>query len=152
MVDDAAILAATLEPPPDKLAVTHWSTRLLAGELGVGDATVARAWRRYGIKPWRRETFKFSTDPQFEDKLRRRRRAVPEPAAEGGRAVRGREVPDAGAWTAPQPSLPMRQGRAGQVTHDYKRNGTTTLFAALDVLTGKVIGAVPAPAPAQAEF
>ena len=70
VVDDAAILAATLEPPPDKLAVTHWSTRLLAGELGVGDATVARAWRRYGIKPWRRETFKFSTDPQLEAKVR----------------------------------------------------------------------------------
>ena len=70
VVDDAAILAATLEPPPDKLAVTHWSTRLLAGELGVGDATVARAWRRYGIKPWRRETFKFSTDPQLQAKVR----------------------------------------------------------------------------------
>jgi transposase len=64
-VDDAAILAATLEPPPNKLGVTHWSTRLLAGQLGVGDATVARAWRRYGVKPWRRETFKFSTDPSL---------------------------------------------------------------------------------------
>jgi transposase len=64
-VDDAAILAATLEPPPNKLGVTHWSTRLLACQLGVGDATVARAWRRYGVKPWRRETFKFSTDPSL---------------------------------------------------------------------------------------
>ena len=69
-VDDAAILAATLEPPPAKLSVTHWSTRLLAGELGIGDATVARAWRRYGLKPWRRETFKFSTDPELEAKIR----------------------------------------------------------------------------------
>ena len=69
-VDDAAILAATLEPPPDSLAVTHWSSRLLGRQLGVGDATVARAWRRYGVKPWRRETFKFSTDPELEAKVR----------------------------------------------------------------------------------
>ena len=69
-VDDAAILAATLEPPPATLAVTHWSTRLLASQLGVGDATVARAWRKYGIKPWRTETFKFSTDPELEAKVR----------------------------------------------------------------------------------
>ena len=69
-VDDAAILAATLEPPAEHLAVTHWSTRLLAGQLGIGDATVARAWRKYGIKPWRRETFKFSTDPELEAKIR----------------------------------------------------------------------------------
>ncbi len=68
-VDDAAILAATLEPPPDSLAVTHWSSRLLGRHLGVGDATVARAWRRYGIKPSRRETFKFSTDPELEAKV-----------------------------------------------------------------------------------
>ncbi len=59
-----------MEPPPARLAVTHWSTRLLAAELGVGDATVARAWRRYGIKPWRRQTFKFSTDPELEAKVR----------------------------------------------------------------------------------
>ncbi|MGP3709243.1 helix-turn-helix domain-containing protein, partial [Gordonia paraffinivorans] len=69
-IDDAEIIAATLEPPPARLAVTHWSTRLLAAELGVGDATVARAWRRYGIKPWRRQTFKFSTDPELEAKVR----------------------------------------------------------------------------------
>jgi transposase len=69
-VDDAAIIAATLESPPERLAVTHWSTRLLAGHLGIGDATVARAWRKYGVQPWRRETFKFSTDPQLEAKVR----------------------------------------------------------------------------------
>lgn len=54
-IDDAAMLAATLDPPPDTLGVTHWSTRLLATQLGIGDATVARAWRKYRIKPWRRE-------------------------------------------------------------------------------------------------
>ncbi len=69
-VEDSAIIAATLDPPPDSLAVTHWSSRLLGKHLGVGDATVARAWRRYRVQPWRRETFKFSTDPQLEAKVR----------------------------------------------------------------------------------
>ena len=69
-VDDAAIIAATLEPPPARLGVTHWSSRLLARQLGIGDATVARAWRRYRVQPWRRETFKFSTDPELEAKVR----------------------------------------------------------------------------------
>lgn len=69
-VDAAAIVAATLESPPESLAVTHWSSRLLGRHLGVGDATVARAWRHYGVKPWRRETFKFSTDPELEAKVR----------------------------------------------------------------------------------
>jgi hypothetical protein len=69
-IEDAAILAATLDPPPAALGVTHGSTRLLAGQLGIGDATVARAWRKYCIKPWRRETFKFSTDPELEAKVR----------------------------------------------------------------------------------
>lgn len=69
-IDDAQIIAATLDPPPATLGVTHWSTRLLAAHLGIGDATVARAWRRYCLKPWRRETFKFSTDPELEAKVR----------------------------------------------------------------------------------
>jgi hypothetical protein len=64
------IITATLEPPPKPLGVTHWSTRLLAGHLGIGAATVARAWRKYGVQPWRRETFKFSTDPELEAKVR----------------------------------------------------------------------------------
>ena len=70
VVDDAAIIADTLEPPPEKLGVTHWSSRLLGKHLGVGDATVARAWRKYHLKPWRRETFQFSTDPEPEAKVR----------------------------------------------------------------------------------
>jgi transposase len=65
-IDDSDIIAATLEPPADRLGVAHWSTRLLGSVLGISDATVARAWRRYGVQPWRRETFKFSTDPQLE--------------------------------------------------------------------------------------
>ncbi len=69
VVDDAGIIAATLEPPPEKLGVTHWSSRLLGKYLGIGDATVARAWRKYHVKPWRRETFKFSTDPELGAKV-----------------------------------------------------------------------------------
>jgi len=69
-IDEAAVVAATLEPPPDSLGVTHWSSRLLGKHLGVGDATVARAWRKYRVQPWRRETFKFSTDPEMEAKVR----------------------------------------------------------------------------------
>jgi hypothetical protein len=68
-IDDAQIIAATLDPPPASLAVTHWSSRLLGKHLGIGDATVARAWRAYRVQPWRRETFKFSTDPELEAKV-----------------------------------------------------------------------------------
>ena len=64
-VDHAAIVTATLTPPPKSLGVTHWSTRLLAARLGVSAATVARAWRAYGIKPWREQSFRFSTDPEL---------------------------------------------------------------------------------------
>ena len=69
-IDAAQIIAATLEPPPESLGVTHWSSRLLAQHLGISDATVARAWRAYRVQPWRRETFKFSTDPELEAKVR----------------------------------------------------------------------------------
>ncbi len=68
-VDEDAIVTATLSPPPDSQGVTHWSTRLLATHLGVGDATVARCWRKYLVQPWRRETFKFSTDPELVAKV-----------------------------------------------------------------------------------
>src|SRR4051812_24843288 len=69
-IDDADIIAATLEPPPAWLAVTHWSSRLLGKHVGIGDATVARAWRAYRVQPWRQATFKFSTDPELEAKVR----------------------------------------------------------------------------------
>jgi transposase len=68
--DDVAVVLATLEPPPERLGVTHWSSRLLAGQLGISNVWVARIWRKWGLQPWRRETFKFSTDPQLEAKVR----------------------------------------------------------------------------------
>ena len=136
-VDDAAILAATLEPPPAKLSVTHWSTRLLAGELGLGDATVARAWRRYGVKPWRRETFKFSTDPELEAKIRDVIGLYLNPP-EKAIVLCVDEKSQIQALDRTAPILPLRPGLPEKATHDYKRNGTTTLFAALEVATGKV--------------
>ena len=67
--DEAAVVTATLEPPPERLGVTHWSSRLLARELGVSNYTIAEVWRAYGLQPWRTETFKFSTDPELEAKV-----------------------------------------------------------------------------------
>jgi transposase-like protein/transposase len=136
-IDDAAILAATLDPPPDKLGVTHWSTRLLAAHLGIGDATVARAWRKYGVKPWRRETFKFSTDPELEAKVRDVVGLYLDPP-EKAIVLCVDEKSQIQALNRTAPILPVRPGLPEKATHDYQRNGTTTLFAALEVATGKV--------------
>jgi DNA invertase Pin-like site-specific DNA recombinase len=68
--DDVAVVVATLEPPPQSLGVTHWSSRLLGDHLGISFATVARIWRKWKLQPWRIETFKFSTDPELEAKIR----------------------------------------------------------------------------------
>jgi hypothetical protein len=136
-VDDAAIIAATLEPPPDSLAVTHWSSRLLGRHLGIGDATVARAWRRYGVKPWRRETFKFSTDPELEAKVRDVVGLYLNPP-DKAIVLCVDEKSQIQALNRTQPILPMRPGLPEKATHDYQRNGTTTLFAALEIATGKV--------------
>ncbi len=137
-VDDAAILAATLEPPPATLAVTHWSTRLLASQLGVGDATVARAWRKYGIKPWRTETFKFSTDPELEAKVRDVVGLYLNPPT-NAIVLCVDEKSQIQALNRTAPILPVRPGLPEKATHDYKRNGTTTLFAALEIATGRVV-------------
>lgn len=136
-VDDAAIVAATLEPPPSSLAVTHWSSRLLGRHLGIGDATVARAWRRYGVKPWRRETFKFSTDPELEAKVRDVVGLYLDPP-EKAIVLCVDEKSQIQALNRTQPILPMRPGLPEKATHDYQRNGTATLFAALEIATGKV--------------
>jgi transposase len=136
-VDDAAIIAATLEPPPDRLGVTHWSSRLLGRHLGIGDATVARAWRRYGVKPWRRETFKFSTDPELAAKVRDVVGLYLDPP-EKAIVLCVDEKSQIQALNRTAPILPLRPGLPEKATHDYQRNGTTTLFAALEVATGKV--------------
>ena len=139
-IEDAAIIAATLEPPPESLGVTHWSTRLLAGQLGIGDATVARAWRTYGVKPWRRETFTFSTDPQLEAKVRDVVGLYLNPP-EKAVVLCVDEKSQIQALDRTAPILPMRPGLPEKATHDYKRNGTTTQFAALEVATATVTDA-----------
>jgi transposase len=139
-VDDVAIIAATLEPPPRRLEVTHWSCRLLAAELKIGHATVARAWRSYGVQPWRRETFKFSTDPELEAKVRDVIGLYLNPP-HNAVVLCVDEKSQIQALDRTAPILPLRPGLPEKATHDYKRNGTTTLFAALDVATGKVTDA-----------
>jgi hypothetical protein len=136
-IDDAAIIAATLEPPPEKLGVTHWSSRLLGKHLGIGDATVARAWRKYHVKPWRRETFTFSTDPELEAKVRDVVGLYLYPP-QNAIVVCVDEKSQIQALNRTAPILPLRPGLPEKATHDYKRNGITTLFAALEVATGKV--------------
>ena len=136
-IDDAQIIAATLEPPPAKLAVTHWSSRLLGKHLGIGDATVARAWRAYRVQPWRQGTFKFSTDPELEAKARDVVGLYLDPPRNAV-VLCVDEKSQIQALNRTQPILPVRPGLPEKATHDYKRNGTTTLFAALEVATGTV--------------
>jgi transposase-like protein/transposase len=136
-IDDAQIIAATLEPPPARLAVTHWSSRLLGRHLGIGDATVARAWRAYRVQPWRQGTFKFSTDPELEAKVRDVVGLYLDPPR-NAIVLCVDEKSQIQALDRTQPILPVRPGLPERATHDYRRNGTTTLFAALEVATGAV--------------
>jgi transposase len=136
-IDDAQIIAATLEPPPASLGVTHWSSRLLGRHLSVGDATVARAWRAYRVQPWRQETFKFSTDPELAAKVHDVVGLYLDPPA-NAIVLCVDEKSQIQALNRTQPILPVRPGLPERATHDYKRNGTTTLFAALNVATGTV--------------
>ena len=141
LVDDEQIIAATLQSPPKKYGVTHWSSRLLATHLKIGNATVARAWRKYGVQPWRSETFKFSTDPELVGKVIDvvgLYLAPPENAV----VLCVDEKSQIQALDRTAPMLPMRPGNPERRTHDYKRHGTTTLFAALEIATGHVTGAV----------
>jgi transposase len=137
-IDDAQIIAATLEPPPTALAVTHWSSRLLARQLGISDATVARAWRAYRVQPWRSETFKFSTDPELEAKVRDVVGLYLDPP-QNAVVLCVDEKSQIQALNRTQPILPVRPALPEKATHDYKRNGTTTLFAALEVAIGTVL-------------
>jgi transposase len=121
--------------------VTHWSSRLLAEHLKIGNATVARAWRAYGVAPWRSQTFKFSTDPELVAKVTDvvgLYLAPPENAI----VLCVDEKSQIQALDRTAPLLPMRAGSPEQRTHDYVRHGTTTLFAALEIATGKVTGVV----------
>jgi len=139
-IDHAAIVSATLKPPPKRLGVTHWSTRLLARELRISDATVAKAWRDYRVQPWRLQTFKFSTDPELVGKVTDvvgLYLAPPENAI----VLCVDEKSQIQALDRTAPMLPMQPGLPARRTHDYIRHGTSTLFAALEIATGTVTAA-----------
>ena len=139
-IDDSkvdALIARTLESMPAR--ATHWSTRAMAREAQVSHASVARIWRAFGLQPHRQETFKLSSDPQFVAKVRD---IVGLYLAPPDRALVlcVDEKSQIQALDRTQPILALAPGVAERRTHDYSRHGTTTLFAALDVATGKVIG------------
>ena len=130
------IVATTLTPPE---GTTHWSARRLAKQVGVSHATVHRIWQAHDLKPHRVENFKFSKDPQLKEKVVDIVGLYLNPPEQA--LVFGvDEKSQIQALSRTQPLLPLRPGQIERHTHDYKRNGTTTLFAALNVATGEVIG------------
>src|SRR6185503_3054356 len=132
------IVDTTLQStPPD---ATHWSTRTLGRHLGLSHMTVARVWDSHGLQPHRVRTFKLSRDKQFVEKLTDIVGLYLNPP-DKALVLCVDEKSQIQALDRTQPGLPLKKGRAGTMTHDYKRNGTTTLFAALSMLDGKVIGA-----------
>jgi transposase len=124
------------QTPPD--TSTHWSTRSLAKHLGIGKDKVAEIWRDHQLKPWKVDTFKISTDPRFEEKLVDVVGLYLDPPDKAV-VFSFDEKTQCQALDRTQPSLPMVRGRAGTITHDYKRNGTTDLFAALNIATGQTL-------------
>jgi transposase len=118
---------------------THWTAAMMAMAAGISVSSVQRIWRTHGLQPHRVRQFKLSTDPQFAAKLRDIVGLYVDPPAHAI-VLSVDEKSQIQALDRTQPGLPIKKGRAGTMTHDYKRNGTTTLFAALDVLDGKVIG------------
>jgi transposase len=117
---------------------THWTTRSMAARVGVGKDTVARIWADHDLKPWKVDTFKVSNDPRFEEKLVDVVGLYLNPPARAA-VFSYDEKTQCQALDRTQPSLPLKPGRAGTMTHDYKRNGTIDLFAAMNVATGEVL-------------
>ncbi len=132
-----AIIDMTLHSTPK--GATHWSCRSMAKAVGVSSASVQRIWDAHGLKPHRVETFKLSTDPQFMEKLTDVVGVYLNPP-DKAIVLCVDEKSQIQALDRTQPGLPMKRGRAGTMTHDYKRHGVTSLFAALDVAEGTVIG------------
>jgi transposase len=125
------------EPPP--VGVTHWTAPAMAAASGLSVSSVQRIWRAHGLRPHQIRTFKLSTDPNFAAKVEDIVGLYVEPPAHAV-VLSIDEKSQIQALDRTQPGLPMKKGRAGTMTHDYKRNGTTTLFAAFNVLDGTVIG------------
>src|SRR3954453_2461949 len=139
------VLELTLTTPPTQFGATHWSSRLLAAALAaegtpISHVTVTRIWHRFGVQPWRSETFKFSTDPELEGKIRDVVGLYLHPP-EKAVVLCVDEKPQVQALERTAPLLPVRPGQPERQTFDYVRHGTTTLFAALEVATGRVTDA-----------
>jgi len=135
-LNEQQVVRTTLEQTP--MGATHWSTRSLAAHLGTSAASVGRIWRAHGLKPHRVESFKLSNDKRFIEKLEDIVGLYLNPP-EHALVLSCDEKTQIQALDRTQPGLPLKRGRAQTMTHDYKRNGTTTLFAALNMLTGEVL-------------
>jgi len=134
--DVEAVVVRTLEDKPTD--TTHWSTRDLAKKTGMSASSVGRIWQAFGLRPWMTDTFKLSEDPQFVDKVRDVVGLYMNPP-EHAVVMCVDEKTSIQALDRTQPSLPMRPGQVERRTHDYKRNGVTDLFAALNLVTGQVV-------------
>jgi transposase len=132
-----AVIDATLQSKPK--GNTHWSCRLMAASQGMSKSTISNVWKSHNIKPHQTKTFKLSRDPKFLEKLTDVVGLYLNPP-DKAIVLCVDEKSQIQALNRTQPGLPLKKGRCGTMTHDYKRNGTTTLFAALDLLAGKVIG------------
>ena len=132
-----AVVDATLQTKPK--GMTHWSCRLMAERQAMSKSTISNIWRSHNVKPHRVKRFKLSRDPKFVEKLTDVVGLYLNPP-EHALVLCVDEKSQIQALDRTQPGLPLKKGRCGTMTHDYKRNGTTTLFAALELLEGKVIG------------
>lgn len=133
----AEVVRLTQQSPPDE--ATHWTGQAMARQVGLAVSTVQTIWKAHGLNPHRWRTFKLSNDPAFAEKLHDVVGLYVSPPAHAV-VLSVDEKSQIQALDRTQPGLPMKRGRMGTMTHDYKRNGTTTLFAALNVLTGEVFG------------
>jgi transposase len=131
------IVAMTTQQKPAN--ATHWSTRSMAAAAGISEASVRRIWHAHGLKPHRIESFKLSNDPRFAEKLEDIVALYLNPP-EHALVLSLDEKSQIQALDRTQPGLPLKKGRAQTMTHDYKRHGTTTLFAALNTMDGSVLG------------
>jgi transposase len=133
----AQVVAQTTQSKPK--GATHWSRSRMAREMGISESSVGRIWRAHGLKPHRIESFKVSNDPHFAEKLEAIVGLYLNPP-EHALVLSVDEKSQIQALDRTQPGLPLKKGRGQTMTHDYKRNGTTTLFAALDTATGEIYG------------
>src|SRR3974390_3131902 len=135
-ITERVVMLTQTDPPAE---ATHWTSAMMAKVADISASSVQRIWRAHGLQPHRVKQFKLSTDPQFVGKLRDIVGLYVDPPAHAV-VLSVDEKSQIQALDRTQPGLPMKKGRAGTMTHDYKRHGTTTLFAALDILKGEVLG------------